>query len=406
MPARSLRLFAQAISVFLLIFVCGSWAAVTEQVIYNFPTSNQGYFAETPLLYYKGRFFGATNVGGGTQCNCGVIFLLAPGASGTWNYHVLYRFQGGTDGYDPVGNLVFDAAGNLYGATQEGGSSFSGAVFELSPNPDGHWTFKTIYSFGGNGSGDGVYPGGLAIDGASNLYGATNEGGANNKGTVFKLTPGADGNWSESILYSFTGAADGAYPNWDVALDSAANIYGTTGTGGANNLGTVFQISPNSSGGWTETTLMNGTTTTGIPLNITIDAAGNLFGTTFSSNQGNLGTVFEVSPNSSGTWTTSVLHTFANVRSGEWPKGSLIIDASGSLYGTTEFGGAFSSGTVFKLTPGSSGFWGFTILYSFAGAPNDGAAPLVGLTMVNGTLFGDTAVGGPDANGVIFKISR
>jgi uncharacterized repeat protein (TIGR03803 family) len=406
MTKRQVRSFLRVASTLaaMLVLAASSFALVSEQVIYAFPKSgDQGYFPETQLVYRSGRLFGTTNNGGGAQCNCGVVFSLTRKTGGGWNYQVLHAFQGGTDGYQPLGNIVFDAAGNLYGTTFEGGLNFAGTVYELSP-ANGTWTYKIIYSFGGNG--DGPYAAGLAIDAAGNLYGPTLAGGVSNNGMVYQLTPGTGGSWSESVLYSFSGPNDGSNPNANVVLDAAGNLYGTTSLGGANNLGTVFELSPGLGGIWTETTLLSPSSNIGNPVSVMLDSAGHVFGTSIPSPTGtNLGTVFELIRNSDGAWSDSILHTFVNVKGGQWPKGALILDANGNLCGTTQFGGSAGAGTVYKLKPGSGGTWTFGLVYSFTGGTTDGTSPIVGVTRVNNGLFGTTASGGTDgSSGVIFEV--
>jgi hypothetical protein len=192
--AFTLILFAAALTL-----TSTASAQVSEQVIYSFPTSgNQGYFPTTQLIYRSGKFFGATNSGGGAQCNCGVVFELSSEAGGGWNYKVLHAFRGAPDGDGPYANIVFDSAGNLYGTTSLGGTYFSqGTVYELSPNANGSWTYKTLHSFGNTG--DTSYPTGLTIDAAGNLYGPAG-GGANSGGAIFELAPGAGGSWTESVI--------------------------------------------------------------------------------------------------------------------------------------------------------------------------------------------------------------
>jgi uncharacterized repeat protein (TIGR03803 family) len=379
-----------------------SLAQVNEQVIFDFPGSGaEGYDPNTRLVYRSGRFFGTTTAGGGEQCNCGVVFSLTPTKGGGWTYRVLHAFMGEADGYDPSDDIVFDASGNLYGTTQEGGNSFLGTVYELSPNANGTWAYKIIYSF--TGSPDAVLPAGLVIDAAGNLYGSGLGGGVFERGAIFDLTPIAGGAWSESVVYSFGGPGDGSDPNDGLSLDSAGNLYGTTFRGGTNNLGTVFELSPSSAGGWIETTLLSSTTNMGNPVSIMVDPAGHVYGTSFpSQNTPNLGTVFDLTRNSDGTWTSNILHTFVNAKGGQLPRGTLILDTNGNLVGTTQFGGASGAGTVYKLSPGSGGAWNFRRVHSFADGPTDGGAPTVGVTLVNRGIFGTTVSGG--AVGVIYEI--
>jgi uncharacterized repeat protein (TIGR03803 family) len=231
-----------------------------------------------------------------------------PKAGGDWTEKVLHSFNlNGTDGYDPIAGLIFDAAGNLYGTTLEGGAHDSGTVFELTIKSGGDWTEKILYNF--NGSNEGLEPlAGLIFDAAGNLYGTTNAGGAYGFGTVFELTPKAGGGWTEKVLHSFNDSGkDGFYPWTGLIFDAARNLYGTTAFGGSG--------SCNDNG-----------------------IAG-------------CGTVFELTPKAGGSWTEKILHSFDNNgKDGNYPAATLIFGSAGSVYGTTEGGGAYGFGTVFKIT--------------------------------------------------------
>jgi uncharacterized repeat protein (TIGR03803 family) len=151
--------------------------------------------------------------------------------------------------------VIFHAAGNLYGTTNYGGAYGWGVVFKLAPNPDGTWTERVLHSF--TGGADGAHPtnAGLIFDANGNLYGTTAAGGADGQGVVFELAPSPDGTWTESVLYSFTGGADGGYPAAGLTLDPAGNLYGTTLSGGADFNGVVFKLAPNPDGTRTESVL-------------------------------------------------------------------------------------------------------------------------------------------------------
>ncbi len=187
-------------------------------------------------------------------------FLMIGGAK-SWaqTETILHTFTNGTDGGNPYYQLAFDSKGNLYGAAQSGGTDGGGVVFELTPNSDGMWTQTILYNFTGfYGTGDGAFPtGGVTFDGKGNLYGVTSFGGTYSQGIVYELSPGSNGTWTETILYSFTGGVDGSglFLAQGLALDSSGNLYGTTINGGTNGYGVVFEISPGSNGTWTETVL-------------------------------------------------------------------------------------------------------------------------------------------------------
>ncbi len=277
-----------------------------------------------------------------------VIPVLSPGAWAASNYKTLHKFTGGVALEESFAGLVFDQAGNLYGTTAGGGANGVGTVFELSPNADGSWRESVLYSFcSRTNCGDGEVPiAGLIFDQAGNLYGTTNVGGATGGGTAFKLTPHSDGSWTESVLYSFCSHPDhcavGVGPCClPLIFDTAGNLYGTTTLGGASGQGTVFKLTPHSDGSWTQSVLHEFTGEDGFqPLGVIFDTAGNLYGSAQFGGVGGSGTVFKLTPHSDGSWTESVLYRFTGM-DGSQPN-SVILDAAGNLYGTTAFGPNFS----------------------------------------------------------------
>jgi uncharacterized repeat protein (TIGR03803 family) len=320
------------------------------------------------------NLYGTTESGGYNKY--GTVFKLAPNGDGSYSQSVLYSFcaQGGTgctDGASPLAGLIEDASGNLYGTTYGGGaaSNIGGTVFKLAPSGSGY-VHSVLYSFcSQTNCADGMEPmAGLIEDASGNLYGTTYVGGTGtNGGTVFKLAPNGSG-YAHSVLYSFcsqTNCADGQNPWAGLIADASGNLYGTTYGGGANSNGTVFKLTPNSSGSYTESVLYSlcsqafcadGENPTA---GLIEDASGNLYGTTYAGGLIDGGTVFELTPNSSGSYTEIVLYSFClltNCTDG-WVPSGLIADASGTLYGTTEWGGTNDSvnpigaGTVFKLSP-------------------------------------------------------
>jgi uncharacterized repeat protein (TIGR03803 family) len=259
---------------------------------------------------------------------------------------VLYSFAGGTDGAIPQGGVVMDAAGNLYGNTLIRGSG-AGVVFKLTPKQNGTWSEDVIYVFAGGS--DGIGPAGtLVFDAAGNLYGTTNGGGTARDGAVFQLTPNQGGGWTESVLHSFTGK-DGINPLAGVILDQAGNLYETTGAGGAFGSGGVaFTLTKNQDGSWQEKVLHS---FKGQPYaGLTLDAAGNLYGTTQFGGAAGYGVVFKLTPNSKGGWNETVLHSFYD-SPGAHPVADVIFDAAGNLYGTTAGDGSTTFGSVFEITP-------------------------------------------------------
>ena len=242
-----------------------------------------------------GHIYGSTAEGG--AYGKGVVFaLVGPNSSEV----VLHAFTGGADGGFPLGPLSFDASGNIYGTAADGGSGY-GLVFKLAPNPSkAGWTETVIYAFAYQ---DPIQPnGGVIFDAAGNLYGATAYGGARGDGAVYKLTHHADDSWSPSLLYSFTGPPDGYNAYTPLTFDSAGNLYGTTTLGGPLLGGTVFKLTPGSGGQWTETILygFSGGADGGQPLyGVILDRAGNLYGTTPLGGlvpRGYGGVVFEITP--------------------------------------------------------------------------------------------------------------
>jgi uncharacterized repeat protein (TIGR03803 family) len=257
---------------------------------------------------------------------------------------VLYRFTGGADGSLPgYGDLVFDQAGNLYGTTIQGGSSQEGAVYELSPSGGG-WTEIVLYSFANLS-----FPySGVILDQARNLYGTTTGGGVA-YGTVYQLTPSGPP-WIEHSLYPFSGGNDGAYPIGGVISDQSGNLYGTTNSTAYGGAGTIFELMP-SNGGWMFDLLYSftGNPNEGPYDSLTMDGAGNLYGTTYGDGAYSLGTVFKLTP-SDGGWIYTDLHDFSG-GDGQNPVGGVVLDASGNLYGTTSGGGAHREGFAWEITP-------------------------------------------------------
>ena len=409
--------FEAALAIFAVTLLVTSTLAATnwtEKVLHSFHRNGtDGYTPQASLIFdAAGNLYGTT-VDGGTYRG-GTVFELTPQAGGGWTEKVLHSFHGNrTDGASPYAGLIFDAAGNLYGTTVDGGTDRGGTVFELTPQAGGGWTEKLLYSFNFNGT-DGYYPfAGLIFDAAGNLYGTTYQGGTHGRGTVFELTPQAGGGWTEKVLHSFN-PTDGYYPKAGLVLDAAGNLYGTTEQGGIYGGGTVFELTPTAGGGWMVTVLLNFNYTNGAyPVaSLIFDAAGNLYGTTTGGGY-DLGTVFELTPQAGGGWTENVLHSF-NGTDGYNPYASLIFDAAGNLYGTTVYGGTGSNcgsgppgcGSVFELTPQAGGSWTEQVLYSFNNNGTDGFQPYTGLIFdAAGNLYGTTSEGGTHRSGTVFEIT-
>jgi uncharacterized repeat protein (TIGR03803 family) len=317
-------------------------------------------------------FNGATADGGVAHealRHYGTIFKLSPNTGGGWTETLLHTFGKGDDGRDPDAPLVFDAAGNLYGTTIDSGNTYSGTVFELSPGANGQWTETVLYRFAGGTDGTAPF-GGLIFDTAGNLYGTTYQGGTYAAGTVFELSPQPGGGWTEKVLYSFGNGTDGYNPVAGLTMDRLGNLYGTTLYGGVSN--NCFEFS-------------------------------------------SCGTVFELSPQPGGGWTESVLHNFGNGTDGQYPYAGVILDGAGNLYGTTWSGGLYNNcvtsistgcGTVFELSPNQGGGWTESVLHNF-GNGSDGQSPEAGLIFdATGHLYGTTQSGGAYLYyGTVFELS-
>jgi hypothetical protein len=324
---------------------------------------------------------------------CLILAAVSP-ASAEWKEKVLYSFQGGNGGYTPAGGVVFDKAGNLYGANSWGGSGGCpspgcGTVFELSPptQKGGAWTETTIYAFQGvlGSVKDGLTPeGGVIIDQQGNLYGTTTLGGNGpcillgspaGCGIVYELSPPTQrgGPWTETILYSFQGGSDGYFPLGDLVFDKRGNLYGATYFGGGK-------------------------------------------GTTCNPYYGgNCGTVFRLSPpeKKGSAWTEKILHSFAGAPDGADPNGGLVLDSTGGVYGTTYYGGnaneecgSVGCGTVFKVGPPAKKGedWSEKVLHRFDG--QDGGSPTAGVIFNDGNLYGTTSAGPPNGYGLIFQLKK
>ncbi len=368
------------------------------------------------LVFDKaGNLYGA-NLDGGSY-NGGTVFELISRGGG-WELEVVHTFTLGiSDGTYPQGNLIFDASGNLYGTTYNGGKGGFGTVFEMTPQAGGGWSERVLHNFAYTRGDGGIPNPGLVFDAAGNLYGTTANGGtsscAHGCGTVFELTPGAGGVWTETIVHNFT-ASDGFAPTAGLVADAAGNLYGTTTAGGAFNAGTVFQLTHTAGGQWNETVLHSfriyGQPSDGVePIaGLVIDATGNLYGTTSAGGSYLSGTVFELSPGAGGAWTETVLHSFGAPGDGNDPDyGALVMDAAGNLYGATNHGGANGAGTAYKLAPAVGGNWTETVLHSFTAHSDDGSFPYAGLIFDGaGNLYGTTTSGGGTSlDGTVFEIA-
>jgi uncharacterized repeat protein (TIGR03803 family) len=386
-----------AVMAMTLMSASSSWAQ-KYKTLHTFGGTDGQTLRDGLIFDGAGNLYGTAELGGSGD---GVVFELSPNSNGRWTESVLHTFTY-SDGAAPFAGVIFDASGNLYGTTEGGGAFQEGTVFKLTPNSDGTWTESVLHSF--DGADGAVVNGGLVFDQAGKLYGTTDDGGDSGKGVAFQMTPNSDGTWTEKVIYSFTSRPGGYFPNASLILDSAGNLYGTAESGGRYGGGVVFKLTSNPDGSWTETTLHAGGRSkdgSGSQAALIFDAAGNLYGTDTYGGTHGWGTVFELTPNSNGQWTEHTLHQFSGADGGQ-PYAGLIFDATGNLYGTTTVGGAHNYGVVFKLTPESHG-WKYRVLYAFTNNPGSnpwGSAIFDGAGNLYGTTRGDNIT----TLGTVFEI--
>jgi uncharacterized repeat protein (TIGR03803 family) len=373
-------------------------AAQHETVLYSF-TGSGGNPAAAVVFDASGNLYGTT---------ARTIFKLTPQTGGGWAENDIYMAPGSLQNVE--GSPVFGPGGNLYSVTQ-GCCRDVNLVFELTPS-GGTWTATTLYTFPDTTT-HGYQPYGTpTFDSAGNIYSTTYTGGAygnsNTGGTVYELSPQSGGGWSQRVLHSFGNGTDGSFLHGEVILDSSWNIYGTTAGGGAHGMGTVFELIHQPGGAWREKILHNftgGVDGAGPGTGLIFDNAGNLYGTSGGGGAHSGGVVFELAPQSNGSWKETVLHSFGSGIDGNSPICTLIFDSAGNLYGTTFFGGTLSGGTAFELSPQSGGGWKEKVLHNF-GASGDGNGPLAGLTFDSaGNLYGTTQGGGSASEGTVFQIT-
>jgi hypothetical protein len=397
------------------LFVAQSHAA-TEKVLYAFNIAD-GESPGGLVFDSAGNLYGVAFYGGSTACGgggCGVVFKLTPASNGDWTESTIYTFAGEADGSYPSSPLIFDKSGNLYGVTYGAygsGGIGSGTAYRLSPNEDGSWSFHLLYTFGKK-AGDGMQPyGPLVFDSAGNLYGATFTGGNLDVGTVFELSSELNGTWQETTLHSFIGGKDGSYPSSGVTLENG-NVFVATESGGigchysyGNGCGVIAEFSPNEDGGWKESfpRRFTGSTIDGeSPYALTFDTVGNLYGSAIGGTadycDGGCGLVYRMSEKPNGVWTFTALHNF-NGGDGEGPD-VLLFGASGSVYSEAG-GGGVGMGLVFELNPAAN--WSETVLYEFNGAA-DGGQPSSLIYDGVGNLYGTTTFGG-NGVGVVFEVT-
>lgn len=384
--------YAVAALGFVLLGVCSIAGAQTFTQIYNFQGGSDGGSPySTVTRDAAGNLYGTTfSSGDAPTCaypGCGVVYKID--AQG--NETALYTFTGTSgDGSNPVAGVVEDAKGNLYGTTKFGGTNGYGTVYEVAPSG----AEKVLVSFTGGADG-GIPNGGLVIDKAGNLYGTTFNGGSAGYGTVYEVS--ASGTFT--TLYSFPDAAHGMYPNAALLRDSAGDLYGTTQYGGASDRGTVFKL--DSAGNETVLYSFSGADGAYPESQLAMDSSGNLYGTTIEGGASNSGTVFRLTPGG----TEAVLYSFGGSPDGAYPTSGVVLDAAGNLYGTTYHGGTGNgntAGMVYRIDPAGNE----TVLYMFQGI-YDGAYPIGGLTLSpdGKTLYGTAEASGTFGSGDVFQIA-
>jgi uncharacterized repeat protein (TIGR03803 family) len=343
-------------------------------ILLDFQNGDMGaYPYSRPYIAHDGTLYGSTLSGPDYNCGgsgCGIIYHLTPSpavqksVTAPWTETILYNFANlGAAG--PLGDLLVDQVGNIYGTVEDGGScQFCGIVYELTPTQDG-WQGKALHEFQMNG--DGTQPfGGVVTDTAGNLYGVTEFGGVYNQGTVYELSPSGSG-WTETILHSFNAnGIDGYKPVGGLTIDASGNLYGTTPSGGSNGQGTAFELS-SVQGSWLYSVLYSFVAAPGSdgPYwgpedKLALDSGGNLYGTTFTDGAYDCGSVFELSPSEDGIWNYTSLHDFTCGSDGAAPVSTVTFDTEGNMYGTAAGGGNYSDcdggcGVIWEITPHQGG---------------------------------------------------
>jgi uncharacterized repeat protein (TIGR03803 family) len=378
--------------------------APAERVLYSFEgPSPKGSLPNGGVIRDEdGNLYGTALEGGTGYADAGVVYKVSPRGG----LSALYSFSGGADGSGPIGNLIRDRAGNLYGVTEGGGTGNAGVVYKL--DPAGHQT--VIYSFTGAADGNNPF-GGLVRDVVGNLYGTTLFGGTAGAGVVFKLDPSG----AETVLHAFTGGPDGAVPVGGLTLDSADNLYGTANSGGdssacgGSGCGVVFKL--DKSGNETALYTFTGGTDGANPFgSLALDSGGNVYGATNAGGDlsacggSGCGVVFKLDKSGNET----ALYAFTGGVDGSTPYNGVVRDESGNLYGTASVGGDLSTcggagcGLVFKVSKSGKQ----TVLHTFeAGA--DGSGPFAGVILDEAeNLYGTTQGGGPVNFGVVYTLDR
>ena len=400
---RAVRLIGGA-TIFAAIALFGSRTvkASTTEIIYSFAGDEDGEYLDTDVeIDLAGNLYGTSVLGG--DFGGGTVWQLSPGAGG-WVHTVLYSFTGGADGGEPYKGVTLDSAGNLYGTAVTGGSGSCeggcGVVYKLTKS-GGTWTQTVVHAFtGADGSGPGSR---VTLDGRGNVYGMAPTGGADGLGTIYQLHPRSNGRWAFRVIHDFTGGSDGSSGSAGKMVFRGGSLYGAATTGGAG-YGTVFELRPTDTGGWNFRTLyeFQGAPDGSFPYGaLLFDQSGHIYGTTYYGGADGLGSIYELTRATGGNWSEQILYGFQAGEDGNSSISNLVFDTAGNLYGTTSEGG-LGSGTIFELAPNGNGTWTESLPHLFAGPP-DGAFPYAGMVGDGtGMFYGATVHGGTSGEGAIY----
>jgi uncharacterized repeat protein (TIGR03803 family) len=333
------------------------------------------------------------------------VFSLASATAATTD--VIFSFDEDEGAY-PDSDLETDSFGNIYGTTVLGGDFGGGTVFRLSSTPNG-WVHTILYSFTGGADGGEPYKG-VTLDREGNLYGTAVTGGSGSCeggcGVAYKLTK-SGGTWTQRVIHAFTGGNDGSGPGARLTVDREGNVYGMTPIGGAYGLGTIYKIHQGPRGGWTFKVIhafTGGADGGSGSAGRMILRNGLLYGAATTGGTYGSGVVFELTPRAVGRWDFRTIYSFRGQPDGSFPYGALLFDGSGNVYGTTYYGGTNNIGAVYKLSRRPVGEWNESVIYSFQDVP-DGNSSISNLVFDGaGNLYGTTSEGGL-GRGTIFKLS-
>jgi uncharacterized repeat protein (TIGR03803 family) len=377
----------------------GTVMAQGESVLYSFAEGSGAYarpYEASPGLLYVPSYYGG-------KAGQGAIVQVSE-KHGEWKGKTIFSF-GGRNGENPAAGLNQDPDGILYGTTEYGGAHHNGTVFSLTPGKSG-WTETVLYNFTGHADGGTPNADILRDKSTGALYGTTPTGaGKSGCGTAFALTP-SNGNWTFNVLYDFAGGIDGCNPDAGFRAGTKTGTYfSTTSSGGTGNSGTVYELAE-SNGNWTETVLYSftGGADGNQPVDLDHDLKGNLYGVTAAGGTYGLGVAFELAY-AHQNWTQSVIYNFYT-DSGSNPDGLHMEESTGTLYGATNYGGTYGNGTVFELTKDGSS-WKETVLHSFGATQGDGINPQSRPVEdpETGAIYGTTAYGGANGGGVVYEVT-